>query len=79
MTDETYKDKYLEPALNSIVVVVEKSNTIIRGTLTEYGRARVKLENAAIKGRKNNAEASWIIIERSAIAHIHPEASVEPK
>jgi hypothetical protein len=71
-----YYDRFLNSAVGKPIVVVEKNNCIIRGTLEDYGRTRLQLSAARVMHKKG-VDVPWIIVDRSYVAHVHPDVKAE--
>lgn len=70
-----YNDPWLQSLVGKSITVVERNNTILTGTLIDYGRYRLRVEGVKIQG-KRSVNVPWVIIERAVVAHQHPTPEV---
>ncbi len=58
--------------IGQIITIQSKSGIIFTGKMTQAEGGFVKLIDAEVAGQQYKASAPWILVERTAIAHIHP-------
>ncbi len=60
------------------LVIQCKTGVIIEGEFLEMDKGIIRLADATVKGKYHIARPQWLLLERVAVAHIHPVCDVEP-
>jgi hypothetical protein len=59
------------------LVIQCKTGIIIEGEFLELDKGLLRLSDATVKGKNHIAHPQWLLLERVAVAHIHPVCEVE--
>ena len=66
------KKNPLAEIIGQIITIQSKSGIIFTGKMTQAEGGFVKLIDAEVAGQQYKVNAPWVLVERTAIAHIHP-------
>jgi hypothetical protein len=58
---------------NKRLVIQMKGGVLIVGTFRSIQNGFLQVFDATITGSKQTVEAPWVMVDRQAIAHFHPE------